>query len=164
MNALGLAIRFARRELRSGLSGFRIFLAALTLGVAAIAGVGSLGQAFLTGLSEKGRMLLGGDIRMARQYVPADEKEQAFMASYGRVTALASMRSMATDVQNPERRALIEIKAVDPLYPLLGQVVLDPLMPLPAALDCVKTCGIVVEDLETLKDVLLPTNFERIPR
>jgi putative ABC transport system permease protein len=146
LNALGLAIRFARRELRSGLSGFRIFLAALTLGVAAIAGVGSLGQAFLTGLSEKGRMLLGGDIRMARQYVPADEKEEAFMAGYGRVTALASMRSMATDVQNPERRALIEIKAVDPLYPLLGQVVLDPLMPLPAALDCVKTCGIVVED------------------
>ena len=41
MSALALAIRFARRELRSGLSGFRIFLAALTLGVAAIAGVGS---------------------------------------------------------------------------------------------------------------------------
>ena len=146
MSALFLAIRFARRELRSGLSGFRIFLAALTLGVAAIAGVGSLGQAFLTGLSEQGRTLLGGDIRMARQYVPADENEQAFMAGYGRVTALASMRSMATDVVNPERRALIEIKAVDPLYPLIGQVVLDPLMPLPAALDCGTTCGAAVED------------------
>ncbi len=59
MSALGLAIRYARRELRSGISGFRIFLAALTLGVAAIAGVGSLGQAFLTGLSEQGRTLLG---------------------------------------------------------------------------------------------------------
>jgi putative ABC transport system permease protein len=146
VSALSLAIRYARRELRSGLSGFRIFLAALTLGVAAIAGVGSLGQAFLTGLSEKGQILLGGDIRMARQYVPADEKEQAFMAGYGRVTALATMRSMATHVQNPERRALIEIKAVDPLYPLIGQVVLDPLMPLPAALDCGVTCGAAVED------------------
>jgi putative ABC transport system permease protein len=146
MSALGLAIRYARRELRSGLSGFRIFLAALTLGVAAIAGVGSLGQAFLTGLSEKGRILLGGDIRMARQYVPANETEQAFMAGFGRVTALASMRSMATDVRNPERRALIEIKAVDPLYPLIGQVVLDPLMPLPAALDCGTICGAAVED------------------
>jgi rod shape-determining protein MreB len=28
----------------------------------------------------------------------------------------------------------------------------------------VRGAGIVVEDLETLKDVLLPTNFERIPR
>ena len=116
------------------------------MGVAAIAGVGSLGQAFLTGLSEQGRTLLGGDIRMARQYVPADETEQAFMAGYGRVTALASMRSMATDVANPERRALIEIKAVDPLYPLIGQVVLNPLMPLPAALDCGTICGAAVED------------------
>jgi putative ABC transport system permease protein len=146
VSALGLAISYARGELRSGLAGFRIFLAALTLGVAAIAGVGSLGQAFLTGLSEQGRTLLGGDVRMARQYVPADEKERAFMAGFGRVTELTSMRSMATDVKNPERRTLIEIKAVDPLYPLVGQMVLDPVMPLGAALDCNPQCGAVVED------------------
>jgi len=146
VSALALAIRYARRELRSGLSGFRIFLAALTLGVAAIAGVGSLGEAFLTGLSEKGQTLLGGDVRMARQYMPADENERAFMESFGRVTSMASMRSMATDVQNPERRALIEIKAVDPLYPLVGQIVLDPLIPLGVALECGTTCGAVVED------------------
>ena len=34
---LAFALRFARRDLRSGLAGFRIFLASLTLGVAAIA-------------------------------------------------------------------------------------------------------------------------------
>ena len=81
MSALALAIRFARRELRSGLSGFRIFLAALTLGVAAIAGVGSLGQAFLTGLSEQGRTLLGGDVRLQRLYTPANEAERQFMSA-----------------------------------------------------------------------------------
>ena len=162
MSALALAIRYARRELRSGLSGFRIFLAALTLGVAAIAGVGSLGQAFLTGLSEKGQMLLGGDVRMARQYVPADEKERAFMEGFGRVTGMASMRSMATDVSNPERRALIEIKAVDPLYPLVGQMVLDPLIPLGAALDCSKTCGAVVEDTLLVRLGLKPGDLIRI--
>src|SRR5450759_5195155 len=53
MSALALAVRIARRELRSGLSGFRIFLAALTLGVAAIAGVGSLGEAGQKGLSQR---------------------------------------------------------------------------------------------------------------
>jgi len=146
VSALGLAIRYARRELRSGISGFRIFLAALTLGVAAIAGVGSLGQAFLTGLSEQGQTLLGGDIRMARQYQPADETERAFMAGFGRVTALASMRSMASDARNLERRALIEIKAVDPLYPLVGQMVLSPAIPLAAALDCSASCGAAVEE------------------
>ena len=36
-----LAWRLARRELRSGVRGFRVFLACLTVGVAAIAAVGS---------------------------------------------------------------------------------------------------------------------------
>src|SRR5258706_15953914 len=104
MSSLTLAIRFARRELRSGLSGFRIFLAALTLGVAAIAGVGSLGQAFLTGLSEQGRTLLGGDVRLQRLYRPADEAERQFLAGYGEVAESASLRSMAADARSPDKR------------------------------------------------------------
>ena len=92
MRGLALAIRFARRELRSGLSGFRIFLAALTLGVAAIAGVGSLGEAFLTGLSEQGRTLLGGDIGLQRLYQPATETERKFMTDYGAVSEFATLR------------------------------------------------------------------------
>ena len=40
--SLSVSARFARRELRGGLRGFRIFLACLALGVAAIAGVGSV--------------------------------------------------------------------------------------------------------------------------
>ena len=48
-----LALRLARRELRGGLRGFRIFLACLALGVAVIAGVGSLSAAIKAGLVEK---------------------------------------------------------------------------------------------------------------
>ncbi|MGE5767923.1 MAG: hypothetical protein ACM35H_12095, partial [Bacteroidota bacterium] len=57
-----LALRLARRELRGGLKGFRIFLACLTLGVTAIAGVGSISDAVMTGLQRDGRVLLGGDM------------------------------------------------------------------------------------------------------
>jgi len=39
--SLRVANRLAMRELRGGLRGFRIFLAGLALGVAAIAAVGS---------------------------------------------------------------------------------------------------------------------------
>ena len=35
-----IAARFARRELRAGVHGFRIFLACIALGVAAISAVG----------------------------------------------------------------------------------------------------------------------------
>jgi putative ABC transport system permease protein len=147
MSSLTLAIRFARRELRSGLSGFRIFLAALTLGVAAIAGVGSLGQAFLTGLSEQGRTLLGGDIRLQRLYQPATETERKFLTDYGAVSESATLRSMASAGNDPAKRTLVELKAVDPAYPLLGQAVLAPAADLQAALSCdANGCGAVVED------------------
>ena len=147
MSALRLAVTFARRELRSGLSGFRIFLASLTLGVAAIAGVGSLGEAFLTGLSEQGRTLLGGDVQMERDYRPADANELSFMAGYGSVSENASMRSMAADARNPARSALINLKAVDAAYPLLGETILAPAMPIQTALACdAAVCGVAVEE------------------
>ena len=50
---MGLILRLARRELRGGLSGFRIFLASLALGVAAIAAVGTVSSAILSGLSRR---------------------------------------------------------------------------------------------------------------
>ena len=147
MMRLLFAMRLARRELRSGLAGFRIFLAALTLGVAAIAGVGSLGEAFLAGLSEQGRTLLGGDVRMQRQYQPASNGERAFMASYGRVSESASLRGMAADARQPEHAALIDLKAVDDAYPLLGAAQLNPALPLQGALACsADECGAAVED------------------
>jgi predicted lysophospholipase L1 biosynthesis ABC-type transport system permease subunit len=39
------AVRLARRELRGGIRGLRVFLACLVLGVTAIAGIGSLAAA-----------------------------------------------------------------------------------------------------------------------
>ncbi len=147
MTMWGLAARFARRDLRSGLAGFRIFLIALTLGVAAIAGVGSLGDAFLTGLAEHGRALLGGDVRIQRFYQPATAAERAFLARFGRVSEIATARSMATNAADRSRRTLIELKAVDAAYPLVGEPVLSPAMPLSRAIACdAKLCGAAVED------------------
>jgi putative ABC transport system permease protein len=143
---LRLSLSFARRELRSGFSGFRIFLASLTLGVAAIAGVGSLGQAFLAGLAEQGRTLLGGDVAMERLYQPAKPDEAAFMRGYGHVSESASMRSMAATADGAHR-TLVELKAVDSDYPLVGAPELNPSMSLRAALACdADVCGAAVED------------------
>jgi putative ABC transport system permease protein len=79
MSKLLLAIRFARREMRARLSGFRIFFACLVLGVAAIAGVESLSDAFLTGLAEQGRTLL--DSCTARQLTPSRRTSRNTAAS-----------------------------------------------------------------------------------
>ncbi len=146
MSALKLAFTFARRELRSGLSGFRVFLACITLGVAAIAGVGSLGEAFLTGITEQGRTLLGGDVSLRRLYDPVTAEERGFFETFGGISESATMRSMANATGGTTRH-VIELRAVDGAFPMLGAVTLVPEMPLADALACVEgICGTAVED------------------
>src|SRR5215471_18319059 len=76
MPDLLLALRFARRELRGGFQGFRIFFLCLLLGSAAISGVESLSDAFLTGLQDQGRVLLGGDVAVNLVHRAATARER----------------------------------------------------------------------------------------
>lgn len=123
-----LAARLARREMRGGLRGFRVFLACLALGVAAIAAVGLVRAAIEAGLSSRGAELLGGDAQLEFTYRFAAPDERAWMeARAARVSEVVDFRSMAVV---GEERALTQVKAVDDLYPLVGAVVLDPAVPL----------------------------------
>ncbi|MCA0962827.1 ABC transporter permease [Salipiger bermudensis] len=144
--SLAISARFARRELRGGLRGFRIFLACLTLGVAAIAGVGSVRSAIQAGLADQGAILLGGDAQAEFTYRFASEEERAWLA--GISTALSEItdfRSMAVvDTEAGSERGLTQIKSVDDGYPLLGEMVLDPPMPLAKALDGAEHPGAVM--------------------
>ncbi|MEP1766874.1 MAG: FtsX-like permease family protein [Sulfitobacter sp.] len=130
--SLRLAARFAARELRGGLRGFRLFLACLALGVAAIAAVGSVRSGIEAGLAREGAALLGGDAELELTYRFANEAETAWMqANASKISEIAEFRSMAT---TPTDRALTQVKAVDENYPLVGTVELTPDMPLSAAL------------------------------
>ncbi len=133
---LGQSARFARRELRGGLAGFRVFLLCLTLGVAAIAAVGSVRVAIQDGIAREGAVLLGGDGLMRFTYRFASEDERAFMAEIAtEVSEIADFRSMATaEVNGQTERGLTQVKSVDAAYPLKGEMVLDPAMPLAEAL------------------------------
>ena len=135
---LNVAWRIARRELRGGVRGFRVFLACLALGVAAIAAVGSVGASIQAGLEREGAVLLGGDAEINFTYRFAEPGERAFMDEIAtRVSEIAEFRSMAVTVPaeggEPDR-ALTQIKAVDDAYPLAGAVRLEPDMPLDEAL------------------------------
>ncbi|MGR3367324.1 MAG: ABC transporter permease [Sagittula sp.] len=134
--SLRTAARFARRELRGGLSGFRIFLACLALGVAAISGVGSVRSAIEAGLTDQGAILLGGDAQVKLTYRFATDEELAWMDSVAdRVSEVTDFRSMATVPREDDTdRALTQVKSVDDAYPLLGELVLEPAMPVDAAL------------------------------
>ncbi|MGH6902251.1 MAG: hypothetical protein ACREIR_05880, partial [Geminicoccaceae bacterium] len=73
MRDLALAWRLARRELRGGLRGFGVFLACLTLGVAAIAAVGTINAGVIDGVERDAAALLGGDIRLEASNLPLPE-------------------------------------------------------------------------------------------
>jgi putative ABC transport system permease protein len=155
MSAILLALRFARREVRSRLSGFRIFFACLVLGVAAIAGVESLSAAFLTGLAEQGRTLLDGDVVVHLVHRPTAADERNFLEHHGRVSQTVSLRGMAYALKNgvEAERQLVELKAVDGSYPFFGSVGLNPAQNFLAALRCDGAiCGVVAE--QTLLDRL----------
>ena len=127
-----VALRFALRELRGGLRGFYVFIACIALGVAAIAGVGSLAGSLGDGLSREGRTILGGDLSFSLIHREAEPAEREFLASRGRVSVAATMRAMAR--KDDGNAALVEIKAVDGVYPLYGAVKLEPAMPVADAL------------------------------
>ena len=131
--SLRQAARLARRELRGGLRGFRIFLGCVVLGVAAIAAVGTLREAVRTGLATQGAELLGGDAELEFTYRFAKEAERDWMAGIAeQVSEVADFRSMA--VAGDARRELTQVKAVDAAYPLIGTVGLAPDMTLATAL------------------------------
>jgi putative ABC transport system permease protein len=122
VTSLPLAFRLARRELRGGVRGFRIFLACLMLGVAAIAGVGSLAAGIRAALEADARQILGGDVELAFTHRRATDEQLAFLNRAGTVSLVAEMRGMA---RTEAERTLVELKAVDGVYPLIGTVSLD---------------------------------------
>ncbi|HWK47163.1 MAG TPA: FtsX-like permease family protein [Stellaceae bacterium] len=146
------AIRLTRRELRAelwrGLKGFRIFLACLALGVAAIAGVGSVSASILAGLAADARGILGGDLEFALVQRAATPAERAVLDRFGIVSEARSLRGMLRRIDG-DRRTLVELKAVDGAYPLYGAVTLQPDQGLAAALapDAGGTPGVAVDPL-----------------
>lgn len=129
---MSLALTIARRELRGGLRGFRVFLACLALGVAAIAAVGTLRAGIQQGLTDQGAVILGGDAEMRFTYRPADAEERAWMARTA--TAVSEVYDFRSMVLTEGDQALTQIKAVDGAWPLTGAAELSPPVPLAEAL------------------------------
>ncbi|HVI61482.1 MAG TPA: FtsX-like permease family protein, partial [Bradyrhizobium sp.] len=125
---LWLSLRYALRDLRGGLRGFYVFIACIALGVLAIAGVGSVAASLSDGLAREGRNLLGGDVAFVLFQREAKPAELAFLRSRGQVSVIATLRGMARS--SDDRLALVEMKAVDGSYPMLGELSLDPALPL----------------------------------
>ncbi|MDT9599351.1 ABC transporter permease [Sphingosinicella rhizophila] len=122
---MSLALRLALRDLRGGLTGLRLLAICLFLGVAALAGVGSLSSAIVAGLNERGQAILGGDVQVSMSQRDASAEELAVFRAAGRVSHVTRMRAMASRLDGNET-ILVELKGVDQAYPLYGNLRLEP--------------------------------------
>ncbi|MAK60978.1 MAG: oxidoreductase [Ponticaulis sp.] len=119
---MSVAWRIALRELSGGIGGFRIYLACIVLGVAAIAASGSVTEVFTRGLTAEARMLLGGDAMFATSQRRANSEERAFVEGLGQSTEKISLNTMA---QKESLRRQVDVTAIEPVFPLIGTVELE---------------------------------------
>ncbi len=127
-----MPLHFAWRELRGGLRGFGVFIACIALGVLAIAGVGSVANSLADGLASAGSVILGGDLAFSLVQREANASERAFLGAHGTVSGVATLPTMARTADG--RTTLVDVKAVDDAYPLVGTVTTSPNMTLSALL------------------------------
>ena len=128
-----LALRLAQRELRGGVRGLITVLLCLTLGTGVIAAVGSLRAAVDAGLAQDGRRILGGDVEVDGGNAPLPRELTAWLGDVrANISAVTVMRSLL--VAPSGERTLIELKAVDGAWPLVGSARADPAQSIEAAL------------------------------
>jgi putative ABC transport system permease protein len=116
------AWRIARRDLHRRFRGLRLLLVCLFLGVGALAAIGSLTGAIRGELDSQGQTILGGDLEAEVWQRPLNQQELAFLGRYGAVSQGLRLQAMAS---TPQNATPIELKAVDTLWPLYGELTLQ---------------------------------------
>ena len=144
-NSLPIFVTLAFRELRGSRGKFKIFAACLILGVATITGIGSISANLSSGVDNNSRSLLGGDISLELSHRPLSPNIIQFLKTVGSISHMNTLRAMVRPSKG-KKRTLVELKSVDNFYPLAGNLILKPYMPLAAALNpTVGPAGAVVD-------------------
>jgi putative ABC transport system permease protein len=141
----GFALRMARRETRGSWRHVGVAFACIALGVAALTGVAGFAATLHRTLGREAKALLGGDVelRSARPLAPAEAAALARAAGpAGAVTRIHELVGMARAAEGGAS-LLVELKAVEPAYPLYGRLETEPARPLA---DLLRDDGALVQD------------------
>lgn len=151
----------AWREIRGSWRQFVFFLACLAVGVGAVVGIELFATNVETLILRDARSLLGGDLEIRAAHQLSESGRETLDALRDRnvdvthVRELVAMAAVPSPEPSPASDAqatqLVELKAVEELYPLYGHVELTPRQPLHSALapvDCpARPCfGAVVQE------------------
>ena len=117
MNAWLFSWRLCKRHWRAG--ELRILLFALVVTVASVSAVGLFTDRVQQALARQGNLLLGADLVMASDHAMDDDRAQE---ARRRGLSVARVMLFPSMVTRGEVSHLAEIKAVDPGYPLRGEL------------------------------------------
>ncbi|MBH0203710.1 MAG: FtsX-like permease family protein [Nitrospira sp.] len=125
-------VKMAWRETRAAWRHFLYFLVCIAIGVGVLTGVSLFGTQVEHTVTKEARGLLGGDleIRLSR---PITQNGQAILdslrergISQTHVSELVAMAARAEPSENGQPTQIVELKAVEPHYPLYGSLRLEP--------------------------------------
>lgn len=131
MKGIGRLLRIGLRDLRGARRHLAVFFWCLMIGIAAMTAVGLTLHAASEGIRRDATTLAGGDLIVRTLYKPLGEEARTYIKEQGALSSHVALRTMAS---NPKGRQLVELKAVDNAYPLIGSVGLEPSIPLSEAL------------------------------
>ena len=115
------------RELRGSFNEFKIVVASIFLGVFIITAVGSISENLKSEIKNKRAEMLGGNFELSTTYQEFPKKIKKWLEDNGRTTQIIELRTMLSyNSQSQLKRRIVELKAVDNNYPLIGKVVISP--------------------------------------
>lgn len=91
-----LGLRLSGRALRGSRRGFAVFIAAVALGVGALAAVGSLSASLSQAITRQAATILGGDLSFTQPYRLIGPDERELVARFGAVADVVRLRAMLT--------------------------------------------------------------------
>ena len=124
--------RMVWRETRGAQRHFAYSLACIAIGVAAVVVVHGLADSLAATVARSARALLGGDVEI-RSAQPLSAGAMTVLARLGAEGAsVTRIRELVAMAQAPRvgRTQLVELKAVEPGYPLYGRLTTEPAGPL----------------------------------
>ena len=115
------------RELRGSFNEFKIVVASIFLGVFIITAVGSISENLKSEIKNKRAEMLGGNFELSTTYQEFPNNIKSWLENNGKTTHLIELRTMLSyNSQSLLKRRIVELKAVENNYPLVGKVIISP--------------------------------------
>ena len=139
-------LKMAWRETRAAWRHFLYFLVCIAVGVGALVAVSLFGANVEGTVSREARSLLGGDLEIQSSRAMSPQGQAVLDSLRDRDIVLTHVSELVAMAARSDRHGsegsptqIIELKAVEPIYPLYGAVKTEPNVPLPDLLalsDC----------------------------